>query len=470
MRKRRGIEPLDLLALVAVFGALVVVIGPVDDINDVFWHVLIGRELLDGAPFSELGSTFSATVENPNWRTGAWASEVLMAVLHEVGGWPLVVGALRLGSILGVAGILWWGVVREYPSRVAVPPFVLAMTAMALTVQERPQSLSFIAIALTAVWWLRSVVFDSIPRWWVVGIVSMVWANFHGLWVLLPMAMALALIGRWLDHGRHDAGVRQLSLATASAVVGGLLTPLGFYGWLLPIRLQNAGGIIVEWQRTQPLDGVGYVLLIASGATLLLLGREWRRSFIVYGVSVTVFGLAAIRNVAPAVLLLTPLLTVLADSWLGGRALTPVSARERRKLHLAAAGILTVGLVAVTATLFSRDAGPRDDLPVEAMETLTNQEGPVRLLNEYNWSGVALFYGPSDLRVAIDGRADFYGGAFIVDHEEALGGIGLSDLVADFDPTHALLEPNRAAVQLLQAQGWSVLEETDGYVLLESPS
>ncbi len=110
---RRRIEPLDLLMLVMTFAAGLWVIDPIYDINDVFWHILLGDQIRAGTPFAELGSTFSFSVENPDWRTGAWGSEFLMSWLYDLGGWTLLVNALRLGSIVGVSFVFWRNVVRR---------------------------------------------------------------------------------------------------------------------------------------------------------------------------------------------------------------------------------------------------------------------------------------------------------------------------------------------------------------------
>ena len=468
-RIARSLEPLDLLALVVTFGALVVVIGPIDDINDLFWHVLIGQQILDGTPIADLGSGFSYSTDNPAWRTGAWASEALFAGLYGLGDWPMVLSVIRLGSILGIAGVLWWHVLRRFPSRASVPPFVLAMAVVATTVQERPQSLSFIGIALAGGWWFASVARNQPPRWWVVGIVSIAWANLHGLWVVLPAVLLLALAGRFLDHGRQDPYLRPLAFGVLASVLGGLLTPIGIDSWLLPLRLQAAGGIIIEWQRTELIAWPGYALMIVAGLCLFLVGRCRTRSWILYTVVVSVFGLSAIRNVTPAVLLLTPLLAALLEKHLEHRAKSSVTPPERRALWRVSLAMMVAGSILVGATLITRDHGPPDDLPVSALSALGRSGESVRLLNEYNWAGMALFYGPEGLRVGIDGRADYYGGDFIRRYERALDGVGLDELVADLEPTHALLRQDTPAVDLLEFDGWSVQAEDDHFVLLQAP-
>lgn len=466
---KRPIEPMDLLALVATIGVLVTTIGTIVDINDVFWHVLIGQQVLDGVPIAELGSDFSSSLERPEWRTGAWGSEVLLAALYELGQWPLLLNVIRMGSVLAVSAVLVWGVLWRYPSRASVLPYLLAMAALAASIQERPQSLSFIGIAVAGIWWFDSVVHAHVPRWWVAGFASVIWANFHGLWVILPTVLILALLGRLLDHGRRDPHLRALVVVVIASTLGGLITPIGLKALLLPFRIQASGGHIIEWQATQLLNGPGYILLVAWSLTLFLLGGSMRRSWLVYALAVGIFGLAAVRNITPAVLLLAPLLAGLIAPRLGSRAESVVPPIERRRLRVAALGISVVGLAAIVTTMTVRDQGPPDSLPIQALETLRQSPDSVRLLNEYNWSGVALFYGPDGLRVGIDGRADYYGREYIREYGDGLDGDDLDSLLADIQPTHALLQPDTAAVTILRLQGWRTLREADTYVLLEKP-
>jgi hypothetical protein len=288
--------------------------------------------------------------------------------------------------------------------------------------------------------------------------------------VILPAVLLLALLGRLLDHGHADAKIRPLIYTTAASALGGLLTPIGLDAWLLPLRLQSAGGIIVEWQKTELLSWPGYGLLLVGGLTIFLLGGNPRRSWVLFAAAVTVFGLSAVRNIAPAVLLLTPLLAALLDVRLGSRAASSVGASERRRLRRTAAASVTLGVALVVTTAITREQSAPADLPIDALAGVTRPSNePIRLLNEYNWSGIALFYGPDGLKVGIDGRADYYGGDFILRYERALDGSGLDQLVTELDPTHALLRPDTAAVGLLEAMGWTVLEENEQSVLVEAP-
>lgn len=470
MRQKRGLEPFHLLALIAVAGASLAVTGTLLDINDVFWHILIGRQVLDGVPFSDLGSNFSAVVQSPDWRTGAWGSEVLMAQLYDWGGWTLLVLVMRIGSVLAISLILFFGILRRYPSRAGVPAFTLAMVATALGVEERPQSLSFIFIAIAAVIWIRAIEDANAPRWWWLGALAMVWANLHGLWVVLPAVLALTVFSRMLDHGLTDRTARSLLYGTLASLVGGCISPLGLHGLLLPVQVRSAASVaIVEWQPTVLFTMTGLPLLLGALSLVFLVGRvrPVRRADLLFTVVVVLFGLTAIRNITPAVILMSPLLASLTFRALGSHATARVSVRERRILRWSAISISVAGTTAIIVALLVRPSGPSEQLPVQMAGELRSVDGPVRLLNDYNLSGVSLFYGGDQVQVGVDGRVDYYGKDYVNRYQDAISyGFGLNQILSDSAFNAALLPVKSGAVELLKVEGWVVDVSDDNYVLL----
>lgn len=470
--RRRGIEPFDLLLIVVTIAAAIAVIDPVYDVNDLFWHLLIGDEIRAGVPWNQLGATFSFGLENRNWRTGAWGSEALLSWLYDTGGWLTVIYVVRLGTIAGVCLVLWRFVLLRFPARASALPYFLAMVALALTVQERPQSISFIFLTMSGVWWYQATVEARTPSWLLVGIVCAVWANLHGLWVLLPAVLLLALLGRLLDHGVGDSQRLRLGAAFLAAVIGGLVTPLGVSGLLLAFEIRNsASAVIAEWQVTQLYGSPGFLLLIAAGLSIFLVGRlRAPRSQVLYVVTISFFGLMAVRNVAPAILLLVPISTALISQALGSHAQPVVGAREASRLKIAAWGLVAAGLATVPVTMLVRDQGVPRDLPIALVQELAAEPERVRLFNDYNLSGIALFYGGPQVQVAVDGRADYYGGAYLDRYQDAvLYGRDLDELVDELAPTHALLQTNSAASTILQERGWDEVASTADHVLLDAP-
>jgi hypothetical protein len=469
---RRSIEPFDILLVVISFGAAVTVLGSIYDINDLFWHILIGDQIRAGVPISQVGSQFTFAYDNPDWRTGAWASEYLMSWLYDLGGWTLLVCVIRLTSLAAIAVILWRAVVIRFPSRSVALPYFLAMASLALTVQERPQSFSYVFLTVAGVWWYQIVVRGRPPHWLTVGLVALAWANLHGLWIVLPITMILALAGRWVDNGRRDPLLLRVSLLCIISLVAGVITPLGVQGLLLPLQIRGAAkSVISEWQLTALFASPGYLLLIAAGLAIFLLGRvRAPRSQVLFTAVVVVFGLTAVRNVTPAILLLTPLLTSLIDRALGDRAKVSVQPREGRRLRVIAWVTVAIGAISLPIAIAVQDQGPPKTLPIGLVEELAQEGGDIRLFNDFNVAGISLFYGGPDLQVAVDGRTDFFGRDYLERYQDAvLYARDLDGLISDLDPTQALLQRQSGAAALLQAEGWHEIDSEGDYVLLSPP-
>ncbi len=99
----------------------------------------------------------------------------------------------------------------------------------------RPQTLSFLLVAVTAAAWMRTRE-DGRLRWWLVPL-TWVWAMVHGMW---PVGIALGVVavaGLALDRVRtRDQLGKALLVPVLSAVAAGL-TPVGpaLYGAVLGV-------------------------------------------------------------------------------------------------------------------------------------------------------------------------------------------------------------------------------------------
>jgi hypothetical protein len=282
--------------------------------------------------------------------------------------------------------------------------------------------------------------------------------------------MALAFVGRLLNRGIGDPKRVPMAAALLASLIGGCITPLGPSGLLLAAQIQDsASDLINEWAPTTLFGWPGYVLLVVAALALYLLGRVQRttRAELLYVLAIGSFGLMAERNVTPAVLLLAPLLASLIARALGERANVSVSPRERKRLTVAAFVTATVGILVVGITIGLRDQGPPDSLPVALASRLADEPGAIRLLNDYNWSGIALFYGGDGVQVGADGRADYYGSEYLSRYQDAVVfGHDVRSLVEDLEPTHALVPSDSATAAILEDDGWSVVASDEDHVLL----
>ena len=98
--------------------------------------------------------------------------------------------------------------------------------------------------------------------------------------------------------------------------------------------------------------------------------------------------------------------------------------------------------------------------------------GPQRVLNDYNVAGFVLYFAKPADQVAIDGRTDRYGAEYIKSY------VGLKDLtggweslLAELDPTVALLEKDSALAHVLVSEkSWAQIGQDGDWVLLSAPS
>ncbi len=434
---------------------------------DLYWHLLAGHEILSARTIHGIGADWSFAPDPQPWVTTQWLAEVALHVVHALTGWPGLV-AYRTITAAAAVVLLANSTLRGRPAILAGFPYVIAATAVVAVSQERSNQASLIGAAALGGVLVCALSTGRLPRWWLMFPATWIWANFHGGWVLVPMVLMLVALGRALDHGiRDQIALKALSLSLFSAVIG-TLTPAGSASTLAILRFSGATDAIEEWRPTTPMDQLG--LLTAAMAVLIIVSMSRTRtprSTVLAAVLLLLFSWTAMRNVAPALLILAPLVAdrlTLAFPTVG----TTPEPRWAAPVGIVIAGIFTVGGLAM---LPGRDLLPTDEYPVQLAQRVGMLPGTQRVLNDYNLAGLVLqFAGPGDM-VGIDGRTDRYGPRYIEDY---LGLEGLHGeweaLLGELKPTSALLEQESALAHVLvEERGWRSLGEENGYVLLISP-
>ena len=135
-----------------------------------------------------------------------------------------------------------------------------------------------------------------------------------------------------------------------------------------------------------------------------------------------------------------------------------------QRLAAPIAGALWLGALASIAT-----ATPAPDLkpyPDGARSALSSSSGI--LLNEYDWGGYLIWTVPSR-PVFVDGRLYPFAGNGVLDAYQAAVHVLPSwrGVIDRWNVAQALLRPDRALVQALRDDGWSVRAQGEGFVLLE---
>jgi hypothetical protein len=434
---------------------------------DLYWHLRAGLELLNKVPPRQVGADWSYAADPKPWVTTQWLAEVTLRLLFAAGSWPALVAYREITASICVA-ILAFGTLRGRPTSLAAFPFLIAATAAIATSQERSNQATLLGAALLGPVLARGLKQGQLTRWWLLLPGTWIWANFHGGWILVPMTFAVVALSRALDHGMRDqVALKALGLGTAATLVG-TLTPAGAASTLAIFRFSAATDAIEEWQPTAPLDGLGYLTAMMAIIIIISLSRSSTpRSVVLASVVFLLFSWTAVRNVAPALLLLAPLV---ADRL---SLAFPRVGREPEPRWSAPAGVILAAtcLVAGLGMLPGRDLLPRQEYPVRLAGSIKELPGAQRVLNDYNASGLVLFLAGTDDQVGIDGRTDRYGSQYIEDY------IGLKSLhgdwesmLEDLDPTCALIEEDTALAHVLvEERGWTNVGRESGYVLLVAP-
>jgi hypothetical protein len=341
-----------------------------------------------------------------------------------------------------------------------------------LSIQERPQLASLLLLA-----WLAKHVREMLhgsagPRIWVVAALTVLWANVHGLWVVEPAVFVLVAAGLVADAGRAALPrARRLLLLTGVALLAGCVTPLGPRGLLLPFQLKGSTHAIAEWGATVVSHPPAYGLVFLTIPVLVAWGRSGTRvprSEVLYVIALLGFAMIAFRSLPPALVLLSPIYADrLSAAW--PRPITPPRHLERILLGAVGAVAAAACVLVPAARLIGEDPLPRSQMALAIASRLAGEPGVHRVLNSYNTSGVLLLFGGPNTKLAIDGRAERYGGPYIDRYLAALDLHGdWQGLLRELKPTHAVLETDATLVQALLQRGWhTVIKDDAGYTLLE---
>jgi hypothetical protein len=468
-------RPVPYLLAVGVSALVVPVaaaLGPLRDI-DLYWHLLLGREILDGTPVAEAGRGWSFAPVPDTWISSQWLFEVLLARLESIGGLGALVLVRVVAAVLTLA-TLAWATLRRRPLRAGIWPFLLGAAVLTLVTQERSQQVSLVLAPLVGLWAERLWREGRVPAWWWLLPLTAVWANVHGGWVLLPLLLVLAALARALDHGWRDRAVGTGLLLALGAVLASCVSPAGIGNALAVLRFTGSTAAIVEWQAVTVRNPIALPLVVCLVVVVCLWARgraRPSRGELALVLAVAGFGLVSQRNVAPAVLVLAPVLTGIIARGLGETDPVPAGTAvpfRRTALALAAVGAV-LGLA--VAPLQPQPIDP--SVPQRLLAVLHDAPAPQRVLNAYNVSGPVLWFaGPAPhVQVGVDGRADRYGSAYIARYLGLLAATpGWSALLDELAPTTALLNTEDALAEVLVAQrGWVEVGREDGWVLLRAP-
>jgi hypothetical protein len=453
------------VALGAIAVVSAVLLGPLRDL-DLPWHVLIGDEIRATGRIGGLGNDWSLYADGNNWITTQWLSEVILSLVVEMAGWNGIV-VLRAVGGTALLALTAWLCFRWARPWVATGLFLAILPTVLTSIQERPN----LATMLMAVWlshtaWrLRRS--PEAPPWWVGAALVALWANFHGGWILAPLAFALVALVCLLD--RDGVRARHATKHAMAAIGGACLTPTGVATLAQPFGFLGSTSHLREWQPTQPLSG-WYLGLAVCGIALSVAWARSRSSIgwgsLLWAGAWLGFGLLAFRNVAPAVLMLVPLVASSLDEAIPRRR---PRVMDRGLFAAATTAVIVSGAVLIASAAMRLDplaAYTPSEVAMAVAERASSTE-EFRVLNAYNAAGPLLLQREESMRLAIDGRADRFSTQWIDDLNAAQAGAGdIDGVLTKVDPD-AVVTPRDSGLQnVLVERGWLVESQEEAWTLL----
>lgn len=256
MKPRLDTAPLLWLGLVLAIALAIAFLLPVTP-NDYWWYLRLGRDTLAAGAIPQV-NTFTFTQSGAPVVYHSWGAAILYWLIYDLGGLTLTV-LLRGLLVIAAYALVWLTARRLGAGRVgAAAVLLLAVLASSNNWSLRPQLLAYPLFALAlfilykwqteekhlntkksegktqkktlspSSWNFVSFVVKFFPPkqsivYWL-PLLSLVWVNLHGSFVML-----ILLTGAALAFGRGDR--RPLALAAVGVLLATLVNPRGVEAW-----------------------------------------------------------------------------------------------------------------------------------------------------------------------------------------------------------------------------------------------
>ena len=221
MKARSDTAPLLWLGLVLSIALAIAFLLPVTP-QDYWWYLRIGRDTLAAGAVPQTDTLSTTQAGNPVIYL-SWGAAVLFWLIYKTGALTLTV--LLRGLLVALACVLVWLASRRLGAgRIgSALVLLLAILASSNNWSMRPQLFAYplFALALFILYqWQNG---DRKVVYWL-PLISLLWVNLHGSFVMLILLTGAALV-----FGRGDK--RALALAAAGVLLATLVNPRGPGAW-----------------------------------------------------------------------------------------------------------------------------------------------------------------------------------------------------------------------------------------------
>ena len=241
MKPRSDTAPLLWLGLALCVTLAIAFLLPVTP-QDYWWYLRVGRDTLTAGALPQI-DTLSYTRAGSPVVYFSWGAAVLFWLIYKLGGLSLTV--LVRGLLVALAYSLVWLTARRLGAgRIgAALVLLLAVLASSNNWSIRPQLFAYPLFALALYLLYRWQNGDRKAVWWL-PLISLLWVNLHGSFVMLVLLTGAALV-----FGRGDK--RLLALAFGGILLATLVNPRGFGSWTYffnSLTVASSQQFSVEWR------------------------------------------------------------------------------------------------------------------------------------------------------------------------------------------------------------------------------
>lgn len=390
---------------------------------DLWWHLQTGQDIVNSRSIPHV-DIYSFTKSGSEWITHEWLSEIVMYGIYRLTGWG---GLLFIFSALITIALYIMYRRSEGKPYVAALAVLLAAASSSPLFGIRPQMITFLFASIYIALLTRYQEDGrSRPLWWMAPMM-LFWVNFHAGYALGLGLIGLYLIGLVLDRKWNLVRPLALVMLVCTALVP--LNPNGLRMFSYPLetlRSPAMAAYIEEWASPDfhkvmflPLALLLFMLL---GALALSSNRP--RPSELFLLIVTGFGaLRSGRHIPIFALIAAPILarhvwTIMCVHGWDRRIMSPEAPATAGAIAFTFIFLLaptTLGVVRVQHFVANQPAYEAKNYPASAVNFLQEKKLPGPLYNRYGWGGYLIRRLYPDYLVYIDGRADVYGDAFMVE-------------------------------------------------------
>jgi len=474
-----------------VASALVGFAAGVDVLHDpdLFWHLRLGRWILDNhrVPHAEL---FSFTAQGNPMTAHEWGSEVVFTALNSVGGLLLVAVVMGLVAWSALIALGLRSRARGAGPVVVAVALLLGARAAEPVLGTRPQVITVALVCWTLLVAERHLVSGRGGRLlWLLPPVGLLWANLHGGVVLGLGALALLVVLEGVRRalGRPDAAswrrIGEVAAATAAAAALGCINPNGpgLYRYVVQTSGSERAKPITEWHAPDFHDpsNVGLLVLLASFPLLIALGGRLNLRDLSMSAAGLAAALLAVRNTSLTVALALPAWALMLQQVVdrfgarrGGQAPARPARPARGGPAVVFGGLIVAMALAVDGAVVARAAGDASasgvatTYPSCAARALSRASG-VRLVAPYFDSGYLIDQLWPRTRVFLYGESASLGMQVFDDYERIFaGGPDALALLGSYRANAVLTGPGALHASLAASSRWqTVLDDPDGLTL-----